>query len=182
MSEQQNLNKANMLDISPPPSIVSHRCGSFACLCYFKVLFCFQYVVSFCCCCLVISTMFCYFVYVWFKSNIFAMVLLVFCMQMMQKQYIYIYIYTYIYIYVQYLFCILHVYDLEVTYLQCFVLYFVCVIMFQLTSNYRMASRAPGWTHMKFDHVSVKNQLKNSLKSSRLDPYEIDNLSSQNQI
>ena len=36
-----------------------------------------------------------------------------------------------------------------------------------------MASRAPGWIHMKFHHFSIKNQLKNGIKSSRLGSYEV---------
>ena len=36
-----------------------------------------------------------------------------------------------------------------------------------------MALRAPDWIHMKFDHLSLKNQIKNGLKSSRLGSYEI---------
>ena len=36
-----------------------------------------------------------------------------------------------------------------------------------------MASQAPGQIYMKFDHLSIKNQLKNGLKSSRPDLYEI---------
>ena len=47
------------------------------------------------------------------------------------------------------------------------------VSIFQLRINQRTGSRAPGWIHMKFDYLSIQNQLKNSLKSSRLDSYEI---------
>ena len=36
-----------------------------------------------------------------------------------------------------------------------------------------MASRAPGWIDMEFDHLSIKIQLENGLKSSKLDSYEI---------
>ena len=36
-----------------------------------------------------------------------------------------------------------------------------------------MASRASGWIHMKFNDFLIENQLKNGLKSSRLDSYEI---------
>ena len=36
-----------------------------------------------------------------------------------------------------------------------------------------MTSRAPGLIHIKFDHLSIKNQLNNGPKSSRLDSYGI---------
>ena len=36
-----------------------------------------------------------------------------------------------------------------------------------------MASRAPGQIYMKFDHFSIKSQLGNGLKRSRLDSYQI---------
>ena len=47
------------------------------------------------------------------------------------------------------------------------------LIIFQLRSNWWMASRAPVWIHMKFDHFPIEDQLKNGLKSSRLDSDEI---------
>ena len=47
------------------------------------------------------------------------------------------------------------------------------LIIFQLTINCRMASKAPDWIHIKFNDVSIKNQVKNGLKWSRLDSYEI---------
>ena len=47
------------------------------------------------------------------------------------------------------------------------------LITFELRINQRMASRAPSWIHIKFDHFSIKNKLKNSLKSPKLDSYEI---------
>ena len=54
--------------------------------------------------------------------------------------------------------------------------------MFQLRINDRIASRAPDCIHMKFDHFSIKNQLKNGLNSSRLDPYEIWSFLIKNQL
>ena len=36
-----------------------------------------------------------------------------------------------------------------------------------------LPQETPGWIHMKFDHVSINNQLKNGLRSSRLDTDEI---------
>ena len=44
--------------------------------------------------------------------------------------------------------------------------------IFQLRINWRIASRAPRWIHIKFHHFSIKNQLKNCLESSWLDSYE----------
>ena len=35
-----------------------------------------------------------------------------------------------------------------------------------------MDPRAPGWIHMKFEHLLIENHLKTGLKSSRLDSYE----------
>ena len=45
-----------------------------------------------------------------------------------------------------------------------------------------MASRAPGWIHMKFHEYSIKNQLENGLKSSRPDLYEIWSFTNQESI
>ena len=56
------------------------------------------------------------------------------------------------------------------------------LIIFQLRINDRIASRAPDCVHMKFDHVSIKNQLKNGLNSSRLYPYEIWSFWIKNQL
>ena len=43
----------------------------------------------------------------------------------------------------------------------------------QLRINCRMASKDTGWIHMKCGYFSLKNQLKDCVKSSRLDSYEV---------
>ena len=45
-----------------------------------------------------------------------------------------------------------------------------------------MASRSPGWIHMKFDHLWITGQLQNGLKSSGLDSVKFDNFSFENQF
>ena len=45
-------------------------------------------------------------------------------------------------------------------------------IVFPLRISQRVASRAPGWVHMKLDHCSTKSQLKHSIQRSCLDSYE----------
>ena len=56
------------------------------------------------------------------------------------------------------------------------------LIICQWRINWRMASRPTGWIHMKWHDFQIKNQLKNCLKSSRMDSYETWSFSMTNQL
>ena len=45
-----------------------------------------------------------------------------------------------------------------------------------------MASRAPDWIHMKFDHFLIKSQLKKGLKELQTGFMKFDHFSIKNQL